>query len=117
MAENNVCKTIMQEYMLPITIQNVKCPVTCECGRVVLSRKSVYFGISKHILYFHIVFMSHTLYFLPCTFSLHFPCFALLLLIALETLLVKRLSFVFTKDRPSVIQTYMQRLNMKSNIP
>ena len=51
--------------------------------------------------------MSYALYFLLCTFTLYFPCFAFLLLIKLEALLVKRFSFVFIKVRPSVSQTYV----------
>ena len=39
-----------------------------------------------------------------------------LLMMALETLLVKRFSFVFNNGQ-SVNQTYMQRMKMKSNIP
>ena len=47
--------------MLSNIIRFVKSAVTCESGREVLSRISLYFGIGKHILYFHIVFMSHAL--------------------------------------------------------
>ena len=103
--------------MLSIRTWNITSAVICECALVVLSRKAVYFGISKRVLHFHIVFMSHALYFLLCTFTLYFPYFAFLLLIALETLLVKGFSFASIKGRSSVSQTYMQRLKMKNNIP
>ena len=43
-----------------------------------------------------VVFVSHPLYFLLCTFTLYFPRFAFLLLIALETLLVKEFTLKFT---------------------
>ena len=71
--------------MLSNIIKFVKSAVTCESGRDVLSRISLYFGIGKHILYFHIVFMSHALYFLLTTFKLHVLCLAFLLLIALKS--------------------------------
>ena len=102
--------------MLSITIKFVKSAVACECGRVALSRKSAYFGTGKRILYFHIAFMPHALHFLLSTFKLYFPCFTFLLLIALESKLVKQISIVFIKGRPSVSQTYnLQRLK-KDNI-
>ena len=62
MTENiNVCKTIGQEIYA--VYYDIKCTsaLTCECVLVVLFRKTVYFGISKRVLYFHIVF------FAPCT--------------------------------------------------
>ena len=71
--------------MLSITINFFKSAATCEYGRVVPSLKSVCFGIGKRILYFHIVFLSHTMYFLLGTFKLYFPCFTFLLLVARES--------------------------------
>ena len=118
MTENiNVCKTIGQEIYA--VYYDIKCTsaLTCECVLVVLFRKTVYFGISKRVLYFHIVFLPHALYFLVFTFTLYFPDFAFLLLIALDTLLVKRFSFAFIKGRSSVSQTYTKRLKMRNNIP
>ena len=53
MTENiNVCKTIRQEIYA--VYYDIKCTsaLTCECVLVVLSRKTVYFGISKRVLYF-----------------------------------------------------------------
>ena len=104
MAENkNVYKTIRLEIYV---VYYDKILYMCECGRVVLSRMSVLtlnanvlasnIGISKRTRYSHIVFLSHPLYFLLCTFTLYFPCFAFLLLIALETLLVKQFTLKFT---------------------
>ena len=58
---NNVYKTIWkngnkeynEEYICCFfTIRNLKSAVTYKCGRVVLSRKSVYFATSKLILLF-----------------------------------------------------------------
>ena len=118
MTENhNVCKTIRQEIYA--VYYDIKCTsaVTCEWALVVLSRKAVYFGISKRVLYFHIVFLPHALYFLLFNFTLYFPYFAFLLLIALDTLLVKRFSFAFIKVQSSVSQKYIKRLKMRNNIP
>ena len=58
----------VQVYMSFFTIWTVQSAVTCESGRAA-SRKSVYFGISKLILYFP-YFMYHVLYYSLCTFAL-----------------------------------------------
>ena len=52
MTENNISKTIRQKIYAVFYVINIKNAVTCECGREVPSRKSVYFGVSKLILYF-----------------------------------------------------------------
>ena len=57
------------------TIWNLKSAITCKCGRVVLSRASVYFAINKFILSFHILFRHHTLCFPTFVFTLYVPCF------------------------------------------
>ena len=106
-----------------LTIWNVKSAVTCE-SEWLPSRKSLYFGISKLILYFpyyfHVpctmLFMYHVLlctwmyhlpYFSLCTFTLQFPCFAFFVIdrTRKQTLLIKRFNFVFIKDLPSISQS------------
>ena len=69
MWKNDVCKTIRQEIYA--VYYDIKCTIalTCECVLVVLSRKTVYFGISKRVLYFHNVFLPHAQYFLLFTFT------------------------------------------------
>ena len=88
--------------MLSITINFLKRALTCECWPVVLSRKSVYFGIGKRILYFYIVFMSHVLsteYFQTVLSMFRF--FAIDCT-RKKTLLIKRISFVFLSRHRSV---------------
>ena len=51
-AENNhVCKMIRQEIYSVYYDKNVNSAVTCKSGRVVLSHQTVYFGISKRLVY------------------------------------------------------------------
>ena len=60
-----ICKTVRQKIyvlMLSFMTQNFISGATCECGRVLRSHKSVYFGINKYILYFPYCF------YVPCTF-------------------------------------------------
>ena len=73
MAEFNVSRTIRQK--IPIVFYDAQSAVTCEYGRVP-SRESVYFGISKLVLYFPYNFhvpciLGFTVYFhVPCTVHL-----------------------------------------------
>ena len=77
MAGITVCKTIRQKMIWNITISsftiwNVQSAVSCQSGQLP-SRKSVYFGISKRILYFPYNFH------VPCTllftvYLFHVPC-------------------------------------------
>ena len=55
-------------------------PNNIQFGRVVLPHTSVYFAISKLILYFHTVFMYHGLYFPTFVFTLYIPCFPFFLI-------------------------------------
>ena len=75
---------------------------------VVASRKSICFGISTRILYFHIVFMSYALYFTIMYFHTVLSMFRFFFndRTRKQTLLVKQFSFVFIKGRPSVSETY-----------
>ena len=93
--------------MLSLMIWNVRIAVTCECGRVVQSRKSVYFGIRKLYCTVHIIFMYHVL---------HVPCFAFFVIDRTwkQTLLIKRFDFAFIKDRPSVSQSYVQAVTAEN---
>ena len=93
--------------MSSFTAWKVQSAVTCESGRVP-SRKSVYFGISKPILYFPYYFH------VPCivlfTVYFHVPCTVLFSFFVIDrtrkqTLLIKRFNFVFIKDLPSVSQS------------
>ena len=80
----------------------------CECGREVPSRKSVYFGITKHTVFFILFF--HLLDSSVCIFTLYFPCFAFFVIgrTRKQTLLIKRFNFAFTENRPPVIQSNVQ---------
>ena len=62
------------------TIWNLKSAITYKCGRVVLSRTSVYFAISKLILLFSYSFHDHAIYFLTFIFTLYVPCFPFFLI-------------------------------------
>ena len=96
-------------------IKFVKSAVTCESRRGVLSRKSLYFGVGKHILYFYV----------PCTvlfieyFQTALSMFHFFVIdrTQKQTLLdMQQISFAVL-SRPSLSQMYnLQRLKMKSNI-
>ena len=63
---NNIYKKILkkEKYMCCFfTIWNLKSAITYKCGRIVLSRTSVYFAISKLILLFSYSF--HVPYIIP----------------------------------------------------
>ena len=55
-------------------------PNNLQFGWVVLPHTSVYFAISKLILYFHTLFMYHALYFPTFVFTLYIPCFPFFLI-------------------------------------
>ena len=77
------------------TIWNLKSAITYKCGRVVLSRTSVYFAISKLILLFSYSFHDHALYFLTFIFTLYVPCFFLIDHNRKQVLLIKWVIFFF----------------------
>ena len=58
---------------------NLTSAITCKYEREVLFLTSVYFAISKLIL-FHIFFMYHALYFPTFVFTLYVPCFPFILI-------------------------------------
>ena len=61
--------------MVFFAISNLKSAIKYKSWKVLLSCKTVYSGISKLILYFHILFISYVLYFPLWTSTLYFPCF------------------------------------------
>ena len=90
--------------MLYFTVGNVYSAITSECGRVP-SCKSVYFGISKLILFFHIAFIYHVL-----CFILYSSCFAFFVIDCTrkQVQLIKLFKFIDVKDLPSVSQSNVQ---------
>ena len=60
--------------------------------------------------------MYHVLYFSLCTFTLQFPCFAFFVIdrTRKQALLIKRFSFLFTKDLPSISQSNVQAATAKT---
>ena len=114
-----------RKFMSFFTIWIVQSAVTCESGRA-SSRKSVYFGISKLILYFP-YFMYHvwcmilfTVYFHTVISVLRTSIYAVFVIdrTRKQTLLMKWVHFVFTKDLPSISQSNVQaaKLKRKSNM-
>ena len=90
---------------MPILIKNVKSAVTCECGCVVLSPKSIYLSIRKCILHFHIAYIfpcavPSTVYFHTVLSTFHF-----LVIDLTRNAFFKRFTFVYIKGRPSVKHT------------
>ena len=61
------------------TIWNLTSTITCKYEREVVFLTSVYFAISKLIL-FHFLFMYHALYFPTFVFTLYVPCFPFILI-------------------------------------
>ena len=83
------------------TIWNLKSAVTYKCGWVVLFLRSVYIAISKLILLFsHILFMYHALYFPTFIFTMYATCFPFFLIDHNQKhmLLIKWVIF-FLKDK------------------
>ena len=120
--------------MSSFTIWNVQSVVLCESGRVP-SRKSVYFGISKLILYFPYNFhvtciLLFTVYFhVPCTvhFTVYFRTVISMFFFlfywshskanAVNQMILIKTLFLSKICHRSVIQTNeLQRLRMNSNI-
>ena len=104
-----------RKFMSFFTIWIVQSAVTCESRRA-SSRKSVYFGISKLILYFP-YFMYHvwcmilfTVYFHTVISVLRTSIYAVFVIdrTRKQTLLMKWVHFVFTKDLPSISQSNVQ---------
>ena len=95
-----------------LTIGIVQGVVMCKSGQAP-SRKSVYFGISKLILYF-----PYYLY-VPCTvlFTVYFHTVISSLHLdrtRKQTLLIKRSNFVLTEDLPSISQLNVQAVTAKN---
>ena len=94
-----------------LTIGIVQSVVMCKSGQAP-SRKSVYFGISKLILYF-----PYYLY-VPCTvlFTVYFHTVISMLHLdrtRKQMLLIKRSNFVLTEDLPSISQSNVQAVTAK----
>ena len=95
------------EYMSLFIIWIVQSAVTCESGRAP-SCKSLYFGISKRILYFPYYF--------------HVPCTVLFTVYFYTAISTFRFLCYWSHSNANTvnqtIQTYkLQRLKMKNNIP
>ena len=113
--------------MLFFPILNAQSAATCESGRVP-SHKSVYFGISKLILYFsycfHVPFtVLSTVYFhIPSAvlFTVYFHtlisvfCFFVIDCTRKQTLLIRQFNFVYLKDLPSICQSNVQGLTAEN---
>ena len=107
--------------MLLFTTRNIHRTITCESGQLP-SRKSFFFLHQQTYIAFTILlsysmyctshFVSYNMYctYALCTYTLFCTCFAFCTInrTRKQTLLIRRLNFVFIKDLPSVSQCKLQ---------
>ena len=107
--------------MLLFTTRNIHRTITCESGQLP-SRKSFFFLHQQTYIAFTILlsysmyctshFVSYNMYctYALCTYTLFCTCFAFCTInrTRKQTLLIRRLNFVFIKDLPSVSQWKLQ---------